>query len=136
MILNLTQHASTDAQREAGVVDLPDDERAQLSALITFDEAPDRAEIEARADAVAALAAHNGLGGDEGDDPYPPAAMIGGAPFFMAALEAALLDRHIEPVYAFSRRESVDVPQEDGSVRKQQVFRHVGFVRPYEGQFR
>jgi hypothetical protein len=31
-------------------------------------------------------------------------------------------------VYAFSRRESTEAVQEDGSVRKVAVFRHLGFV--------
>jgi len=57
--------------------------------------------------------------------------MIGGAPYFMGALESALLEAGVEPVYAFSRRVSEEMIQPDGSVRKVGVFRHVGFVRPY-----
>lgn len=132
MILNLTQHLSTDDQREAGVVDLPSDKRAGLQVALTFDTPPTRAEIEERAETIAQIAVLNGLGNNGLDDPEPRQALIGGAPFLMAALEAALMDRHIEPVYAFSRRESVEEHQTDGSVRKTQVFRHVGFVRPYE----
>ena len=54
--------------------------------------------------------------------------MIGGAPFLMGPLEAALLKDNRVPVYAFSVRESVEAPQADGSVRKANVFRHGGFV--------
>lgn len=135
MIINLTQHKATADQRNAGVVDLPDNERAQLRDALTINDLPNRADIEARAEVVALLAAHNGLGGDEGDDPAPLQAMIGGAPFLMSALEAALMDQHIEPIYAFSQRENVEEHQPDGSVRKAQAFRHLGFVRPYAGQY-
>ena len=54
--------------------------------------------------------------------------MIGGAPFFMSALERALLDVGITPLYAFSIRESVEKAAEDGTVTKINVFKHVGFV--------
>ena len=54
--------------------------------------------------------------------------MIGGAPFFMAALESALRDVGVTPIYAFSKREVVEEPQSDGSVKKTAVFRHAGFV--------
>jgi len=40
----------------------------------------------------------------------------------------ALRDQGIEPVYAFSVRESIEQTQPDGSVRKVNVFRHAGFV--------
>ena len=54
--------------------------------------------------------------------------MIGGAPFLMGALESALLDYGITPVYAFSKRESVEEVQKDGSVKKINIFRHAGFI--------
>ena len=54
--------------------------------------------------------------------------MIGGAPFFMGALEAALYRRDLTPLYAFSRREVVEKATDDGAVTKTAVFRHEGFV--------
>lgn len=128
MILNLTQHAATPEQVAAGVVDLPADERAALAALLTFDALPGAEEIRARAHDIAELACYNGLGGDEGDDPHPARAMVGGAPYLMGALEAELRARHIEPVYAFTRRVVVERAQPDGTVAKTAVFRHEGFV--------
>ena len=89
---------------------------------------PTRAEIADRCANIAALAVHNGLGGDESDDPHPTAAMIGGAPWMMAKLERALLEIGVPSVYAFSVRESAEQTQPDGSVRKVNVFRHAGFV--------
>lgn len=128
MIVNLTQHQATPEQIAQGVVDLPAAERAVLQLLLTFGELPTAVEVSARAAEIAELAAHNGLSGDEGDSPMPEAAMIGGAPFLMGALERALKIVGIPAVYAFSVRESVDQPQPDGSVRKVAIFRHAGFV--------
>lgn len=58
----------------------------------------------------------------------PDAAMIGGAMWLMAPLAAAVEARGIEALFAFSRRESVEEPHADGSIRKTAIFRHVGFV--------
>lgn len=55
-------------------------------------------------------------------------AMIGGAPFFMAPLEAAILSVGVTPVYALSDRVSIEEPLSDGSTRKTQVFKHLGFI--------
>lgn len=60
--------------------------------------------------------------------------MIGGAPFFMRYLEVALLDQSVEPVYAFTCRETKEITV-DGGLQKTSVFRHVGFVRPYKAHF-
>ena len=118
-ILNLTQHAPSQEQLAAGVVDPAD--KQEVCSLLTFDSIPSSAEMRDRAQRLAAIARESGA----------TAAMIGGAPFFMAPLERALLDAGVEPVYAFSSRVTEEVPQPDGSVRKTNVFRHVGFVRPY-----
>ena len=128
IILNLTQHKATTDQIEAGVVDLNEPERLALIDALTFDSIPSQEEIERRANYVADLATMNNLGGDHGDDPFPAQAMVGGAPWLMSALEKALLDNGVEPVYAFSVRESVETVSADGSVVKKNIFRHVGFV--------
>lgn len=114
MILNVTQHPASPEQREAGVVDAP----YTLAGALTFEELPTRDEIETRAIWLADLAR------DEGAE----AAMIGGAPYLMPALERTLRERGITPLYAFSLRESVEQTQPDGSVRKVNVFRHAGFI--------
>ena len=54
--------------------------------------------------------------------------MIGGAPFLMGALESELKNRGIQPMYAFSVRDSVEKQNPDGSVTKQNVFKHAGFI--------
>lgn len=121
MIVNLTQHSATAEQVAAGVIDLPDEAREALIARLTLNELPTRAEIDARCADIATLAS---LAFEQ----HPAQAMIGGAPWMMAALEAALVNQGIEPMYAFSVRESVEQAQPDGSVKKMNVFRHAGFV--------
>lgn len=124
MIINLTQHLATPEQRDAGVVDLPEEIRKEVLETITFDDIPSSKDLEAAAQRVVdllILAQGSILPGQE--------VVIGGAPFFMRPLESAIRRAGARPVYAFSRRESVDEPQKDGSVRKVAVFRHAGFVR-------
>jgi hypothetical protein len=117
-IVNLTQHPASAEQVEAGVFDLEGADLDHLLRLLTFAEPPSREKLAERASAIAGLAAEYGA----------RAAMIGGAPFLMAPLEAALLERGVRPLYAFSRRESDEQAQPDGSIRKVAVFRHLGFV--------
>ena len=118
MILNMTQHAASDDQMRAGVFDPTPDIKAALHTLLTFDACPSQSSIKKRARQLADIAYGYGAS----------AAMIGGAPYLMGALQDALQARGIKPCYAFSKRASVDVPQPDGSVRKVAVFKHAGFV--------
>jgi len=122
MILNLTQHNATPDQIAQGVADLPDPQN--LRDALTFDALPSAEEISNRAAYIAAMAQAFDMERDQG----PISAMIGGAPFLMSSLEGALREVGIEPIYAFSVRESVDQTQPDGSVRKVAIFRHQGFV--------
>jgi len=117
-ITNLTQHSSTPEQAAVGVRDLRPEHQERLRALLTFDILPSAQDVEKRAEEIAAFAATLGV----------ETAMIGGAPFLMAPLIAALKVRWIECVFAFSSRESVETVLPDGSVRKTAVFRHAGFV--------
>lgn len=124
-ILNLTQHQSTPEQ---GVVDLQGEALSVLKGLLTFETLPTRQEVLDRAAAIANLAAVTPAAMVGDTTTTARAAMIGGAPFLMGPLEAALKDRGITPIYAFSVRESVDEVLPDGSVRKVAVFRHKGFI--------
>ena len=118
MILNLTQRPATPEQLAAGVVDPSEETAFIIKYLLTFDILPTKQALLDRAKALAQVAKSTGC----------KRVMIGGAPFFMAPLEAALIRRNIEPVYAFSVRESVETTQPDGSVQKASVFKHLGFV--------
>lgn len=115
-MLNLTQHTATPEQSDAGVVTAPFADR--LPSLLTFAGIPSPLEIRQRAEVVASLAAETG----------EKCAMIGGAPFFMGPLEVALHAVGIRAVFAFSDRVSIEDTQPDGSVRKINVFRHIGFT--------
>lgn len=127
-ILNLTQHPATAEQVAAGVVDLPADRAWQLRAYLTFYSPPCAATIQQRAMEITTLALFNNLGGDDGDDPHPLRAMIGGAGYLMPALEQCLREHGIEPLHAFTRREVVERTEPDGAVTKVAMFRHAGFV--------
>ena len=116
MILNLTQHPATEEQVAEGVTEPAD--KAGIKKLLTFDDLPSKAEIERTAEALALVAADSGA----------EWALIGGAPFFMSALERALKNVGVSPVYAFSRREVVETVAENGAVVKTAVFRHAGFI--------
>ena len=116
MILNLTQHLATPEQLEAGVVE-PADKNA-VKELLTFHEAPSTDEIVSRAEALVAIA--KAAGAD--------AAMIGGAPYLMGALELGLNLFNIRPCYSFTKRISIDETQADGSIKKVSVFRHETFI--------
>ena len=122
MIINLTQHNASPEQTTAGVVDVPAELKEELSALLTFTTLPSKEEIDEAAMKVAAMAVICTQGTDA------PAAMIGGAPFLMTALEMALRHYGIKPLYAFSERVSEEQEQTDGSIRKVNIFKHKGFV--------
>ena len=92
-------------------------DKAAVARLLTFDEIPTVSEMLRRARELAGMA--------RGFD----AAMIGGAPYFMSFMENALRTAvSVKPLYSFSRRESVETAQPDGSVKKTAVFRHCGWV--------
>lgn len=121
IILNLTQHRATPEQIAAGVVDLSDSsDRALLQSALTFNEAPEEADLLARSESIARMVTEH--------PDRPRSAMIGGAPYFMRPLENALWYWGIRPLYAFSVRESVERALPDGTVEKTAVFRHAGFV--------
>ncbi len=117
-ILNLTQHPATPEQLEAGVVDLIGESLEHMKALLTFHEIPSWLEMRERASELVMIARDGGF----------EAAMLGGAPFFMPMLHEMCHIESVKPLYAFSKRESVETVMEDGSTRKTNVFRHVGFV--------
>lgn len=115
-IFNLTQHPATSSQIEAGVFDPSPELREKISALLTFDDIPSNKEMIERARALLELA-----------PPFCFDVMVGGAPYFMPYLESVLRYGGLDVHYAFSRRESVEEVQPDGTVRKVAVFRHLGF---------
>lgn len=126
MILNLTQHAATEEQKAAGVVDMSPVDQEMLRCVLTFSAIPTAQETWSKAMGLLTMAMRefNALGVPEGER----TALIGGALWLMEPLAIALRDCDIKPVFSFSQRESAEETRTDGSVVKTNVFRHVGFV--------
>jgi len=131
-ILNLTQHVATHEQIEAGVFEPSAEDKERIQKLLTFDEI---AETESwhmyqRAEKIAKIAVKYFPDEYDSEENYRGFAMIGGAPYFMGKIERVLHSEEVDilPMYAFSKRESIDQTQPDGSVKKTAVFRHCGFV--------
>ena len=120
MIINLTQHTATPEQIVAGVMDLNKTHRKELQELLTFDECPDSYDVH-RVAYIIATSVKRWV-------PDITTAMIGGAPFLMSALEESLRYQCITPIYAFSKRVSTTKTLPSGSVVKDSVFKHLGFV--------
>lgn len=126
-ILNLTQHDATKDQIENGVVELPESIREILTEYLTFDEMPnfdfDNPDnfVNFRARAIAMLAANYFKG-------MPGKAMIGGAPFLMPILAKELRKQNIEPLLAFTKRETSERILPDGTIQKVALFKHIGFI--------
>jgi hypothetical protein len=116
VIINLTQHVATADQRAVGVVDMAD--RQLVCDLLNFEELPTNEQMRNRAETLASLI----------DMPANTQVMIGGAPFFMAFLIESLKKRGFRPLFAFSKRVSVENVGEDGRVVKTSVFKHEGFI--------
>jgi hypothetical protein len=137
-IFNLTQHAATPEQVQAGVIDPSPSVKAYVQELLTFATCPTRYEIRIRARTLAQIVVGDSVRATElaiqdGVEPIAPGqfkrAMIGGAPYLMPALDDVLFEHFsIEPLYSFSERVSEEVVQPDGSVRKVNTFRHAGWV--------
>jgi hypothetical protein len=150
MIINLTQHVATADQQEAGVFSTK--QVAEIAAMTNFVGKPTKLDIEETAKEIGSKLnalvrgwkfseRESDIELNEGGMPeeasglnyyatrlWPWKVMIGGAPWFMSALEKALVANGFKPVYAFSERVSVDHHLPDGSVKKVNEFRHVGFI--------
>jgi len=114
-ILNLTRHKASPAQIDVGVADMTDERRDKLINLVTFDKLPTSNEVATRALRIALLAHHT----------RTSYAMVGGAPYLMAALVSALGRYGIKALFAYSER----VSDEDTVTGvKTSVFKHIGFV--------
>lgn len=127
-ILNLTQHAATPDQVAAGVIDVSAHERELLAQALTFEWVPDAREIHSRCELLAELASTSDAWEPQDGAPAMARVMIGGAPWLMGPLAGYLQGYGLVPVFAFSRRVSMDQPGKDGTVQKVSVFQHEGFV--------
>jgi hypothetical protein len=118
-IFNLTQHVATEEQLQAGVWEPYPEAKPAIQKLLTFEKLPTAEEIQATAESLAKIAKSFTCDGT---------VMIGGATYLMSALERALRARGMKPVHAFSKREVKESKLPDGGVKKEIIFKHVGFV--------
>lgn len=118
-IFNLTQHVATEEQLQAGVWEPCPEDKPAIQRFLTFEKLPTAEEVQARAELLAKIAKSYTCEGT---------VMIGGATYLMSALEKALRVRGMKPVHAFSQREVKESKLSEGGVKKEIVFKHVGFV--------
>lgn len=135
IIINLTQHKMTGDQYQYNgtklkelISEIPEeqeDHEKELKALLNFHELPTKDSINLRVMQITTYALDYFMRADVENNRY---ALIGGAPYLTAPLAEMLKKVGIIPLYAFSKRESVETVQPDGSVVKTSVFKHAGYV--------
>ena len=128
-IINLTQHPfSQDQLNEfslAGITaDNVIDTNDTVKDIITFTGEIDIAMIQDKADRLYAYIARL----TRLNDKLNCFAMVGGAPFFQMAVNFACMNNGVLPLAAYSERVSVESVQADGSIAKQNIFKHKGFI--------
>jgi hypothetical protein len=137
ILINLTQHTLTKEQfsfKGENLVEITFKPYNGVSKgstdyvkhLLNFTSLPTKDEIIKRAAALADYA--SGLLDQAKNDGDKLFALVGGAPYLMGALETALKERGIQPLYAYSQRESVETINADGSVTKTAIFKHIGYI--------
>ena len=143
LVFNATQHSATLDQKVVGVMDLEDELLASLKKSITFGSTYTKEDLVKAAEEVATILykswdkycwsltkdvhPQDEIGFQNCWYHTPKKCMIGGMPSFMPVLESVLKEKGWEVGYACSERVSVDQHMPDGSVRKVNSFKHVGF---------
>lgn len=150
-IYNLTQHAPTQDQITAGVVDIAADRRPRLIHFLTIPEdiltaspslrselldsrahsifcllLPELAE-GARRIAASVLEAKSDIEAWNATKEPPITVMVGGAPYLTERLVRLFRSHGCACLHALTARESIEEMLPDGSIKKTAVFRHVGF---------
>lgn len=145
LIFNATQHEATVDQLIVGVANLEGEALVKLKQALTFGSYYTNEDLVSAANTIQSLlykawdsACHKSACADElaqyPDDSWqnhwyhtPKKCMIGGMPSLMPVLERVLKSAGWEVGYACSERVSVDQHMPDGSVKKVNSFKHVGF---------
>lgn len=123
-ILNFTQHTLTKEQLYSlvgegfSLDDIEVEAPQWLKDHLTFAGCPSREDIVLRAQTLANYA----------ESLKTTVVIMGGAPFFMGALETALVERGIKPRYAFTERVVEETTNPDGTSTKTSMFKHSGWV--------
>ena len=126
MYINLSQHCATEDQKACGVFDINDKNKKLLVNCLNFNNIPDREEIEYKVEKIIEIAES-----EFPKDVEVKGAMIGGALWLMAPLARGLKQAGFTPFFAFSKRVVIETPFPDGSVKKEAVFKHMGFVEAF-----
>ena len=118
-IYNLTQHVGTNDQRKSGLVEPNPETKKTIQQILTFNNIKETniEKMRKRAVTLATICLLKGY----------KKALIGGAPFFMPVLAEILFEKGIHPVFAFSKRKSVE-EKKDGKVIKKSIFQFEGWI--------
>jgi hypothetical protein len=125
VIFNFTQHISTPEQKAQGVEEFEEEVRGRFIPLLNFEELPSRQAVQNRAVALVDVLTDKF---ENLSAVHQIRVMVGGASFLMEPLCQELRRYGFIPVFAFSKRRSVEEIQPDGSVKKTSVFVHAGFI--------
>ena len=121
---NMTQHVASADQLKAGVVELNEIYKTTLLEALNFEGVPTSSDVGKAVQLMAGL-----MDEQEAYETEEVQFMVGGAPYLMAALtQWAPIYRM---VFACSDRVSEEQHMPDGSVRKVNVFKHIGFTPMY-----
>ena len=140
----MPQHKVTPDQQEVGVIQTPESIAERVLELSTFtaDEhgnPPTMDYVRSNASKLALVVNNYKKPIKISDNFYLTGyinqVMIGGAPFFMPKLEAALLDKNIGVHYSFTERVVQEVTQPDGTVQKVSKFSYLGDIVENPSQF-
>ena len=124
MILNLTQHAATPDQIDAGVMEPVPKDKKRIISLLTFESLPSREEVIKVAKALCQII-----------QKYSDvtAVMIDGPGYLLTCLDPMIQLSGIPALYAFSIREyRWNLNPKNGVVKEVVYFRHAGFVNMSE----
>lgn len=126
-LINLTQHALTDEQiKSVEHTFTPEG----FNKYLTFDTMPTAQDVYVKAvdmfKKLVSVLEHEGIYA------HDCTVLLGGAPFFMSVCEEMALHYGFHYCYAFSKRTSEEVKQPDGTVKKVSVFKHEGWIGPFE----
>ncbi|MGL5962855.1 MAG: hypothetical protein ACRCZ2_00415 [Fusobacteriaceae bacterium] len=117
-IYNFTVHTLTNEQKQDGAVEVNEDIRSHILKILNMENMPSSQILYKRALELADIAKKNNI----------KKILIGsGVPAFNYFLVKKLKDIGVEGIYSFSKRVCVESHCTNGEVKKEYVFKHLGF---------
>lgn len=120
-IMNLTGKRASDVQISDGLIDPPEEMRVEILSLLGFNEPPDADLMRSRASKLSDIPVRMRF----------RMALLDCPPYFVSALESALRQKGVLPVYSFEREVFVGDVLEDGALRSSIEKQHHKWVLPY-----